>query len=82
MEFYLTKTVNWVSALYPHKALRFPAIQSDHLRLLALKQSSTPERVRGGKERLQRIDEAESQLSGLQKTDILYCLQGLKSVVR
>ncbi len=55
VEFYLTKTANWVRALYPHKAQRFSAIQSERLRLFALKQSSTPsERVRGGKERLRR----------------------------
>lgn len=55
MEFYLTKTANWVRALYPHKAQRFSAIQSDRLRLFALKQSATSfERVRGGKERLRR----------------------------
>lgn len=70
VEFYLTKTANWVRALYPHKAQRFSAIQSDRLRLFALKQSSTPsERVRGGKREV------------VAKTEPSHCCQGYSKQV-
>lgn len=38
MEFYLTKSANWVRALYPRDAPRFPPIQSDRLQHFALEQ--------------------------------------------
>lgn len=35
MEFYLTKTANWVRALHPCEAQRFPAEQSHHLQQIS-----------------------------------------------